>query len=105
MALKTVQAVRQAEANAAQREKDALQRKEDILAKAGQDAKALMDTMAKQAAEKAERNLAEAVKRGQEQLEEARLKAEGEVLIMKEMAERKEEAAIHLILSSVIQGN
>lgn len=105
MALETVQAVRQAEVKAAQMEKDALQRKEEIISKADQDAKALIHSLTKQAAKKAEEDLAEAKKRGQEQLEAARLKAENEAMILKKMAQRKEETAIHLILSSVIEGD
>jgi V/A-type H+-transporting ATPase subunit G/H len=103
MAKETVQAVRQAELNAAQKEKDALLRKEEIISEAGQNAKAFIASMTKQAFEKAEHNLAAANQRGAEIMEAAKLKAESEVLIMKEMAQRKEEAAIHLILSSVIQ--
>lgn len=103
MAKETVQAVRKAELNAAQKEKDALIRKEEIIAEAGQNAKAFITSMTKQALDKAEQDLAAANKRGTELTEAAKLKAESEVLIMKEMAQRKEEAAISLILSSVIQ--
>jgi vacuolar-type H+-ATPase subunit H len=102
MAKETVQAVRQAEILAAQKEKDALLRKDEILAQAGQNAKALVTSMTKQALDKAEHNLADANQRGKEMLESARLKAESEVLVMNEMVQRKEEAAIQLILSSVI---
>jgi UDP-N-acetylmuramyl tripeptide synthase len=102
MAKETVQAVRQAEILAAQKEKDALLRKDEIIAQAGQNAKALVTSMTKQALDKAGHNLAAADQRGKEMLEAARLKAESEVLVMNEMVQRKEEAAIKLILSSVI---
>lgn len=102
MAKETVQAVRQAELLAAQKEKDALLKKEVIIAQAEQNAKNLITSTTKQALDKAEHNLNTANLRGQEMLQAAGVKAEGEVLIMKEMAQRKEEAAIKLILSSVI---
>jgi V/A-type H+/Na+-transporting ATPase subunit G/H len=105
MAKESVQAVRQAEINAAQKEKDALQEKERIITEAGQNAKTLITSMTKQAMEKAELKKTAANQKGIELLEAARLKAENEVLLMREMAQRKEEAAIKLVLSSVIHGN
>lgn len=104
MAKETVQAVRQAELNALQKEREALQKKEEIIAKAQQQAKEIINSKVKQAMEKAESDFAKAKQRGEEIANAARVKAEDEVLIMKEMVGRKEEAAIKLILSSVIYG-
>ncbi len=105
MAKETVQAVRQAELNAAQKERDVQLQKETIISEAGQNAKTLITSMTKQAMENAEQSLATANKKGNEMIMAAKLKAENEVLLMKEMAQRKEEAAINLVLSSVIHGS
>lgn len=105
MAKETVQAVRQAELNAAQIERDAVLQKEAMISDAGLNAKTLITSMTKQAMEKAEQDLAAAVKRGNQMLEEAKTKADNEVLLMKEMALMKEEAAVNLILSNVIHGS
>jgi vacuolar-type H+-ATPase subunit H len=103
MAKETVQAVRQAELNAAQKEREANEKKEAILSEAQLNAKTMISTMTKEALEKAERNLTLANERGVEMLEAAKKKAESEVLLMKEMAQRKEEAAINLVLATVIK--
>lgn len=102
MAKETVQAVRQAELNAAQKEKDAILRKEEILSKARQDASEMIASMTKDAREKAEAKIKAAELQGSKMLEDAKLKAESEVLIITEMAKRKEEAAINLVLTTVI---
>lgn len=103
MAKETIQAVRQAELNAVQKQRDAQQKKEANIHEAEQQAKTLIASMTKQAMEKAEHDLVAANQRGNELIDAARLKTENEVILMKEMAGRKEEAAIQLILSSVIQ--
>jgi vacuolar-type H+-ATPase subunit H len=103
MAKETVQAVRQAELNAAQREREAIQKKETLISEAQLNAKTIVSSMSKEALEKAERNLALANERGIEIMEAAKLKAEKEVLLMKEMAQSKEEAAINMVLSNVIK--
>lgn len=105
MAKETVQAVRKAELNAAQMEKDALLKKETIISEAGQNARALITSRTKLAMEKAEQNLAAANQKGIDKIGAAKQKAENEVRLMKEMALRKEEAAINMVLSSVIHGN
>lgn len=105
MAKETVQAVRQAELNAIQKERDAHAQRETIVSEASLNAKALITSMTKQAVEKADQDLSEALRKGNERLEAAKLKAEKEVLLMKEMASAKEEAAINLVLRGVIQGN
>ncbi|MGB4661288.1 MAG: hypothetical protein WBI07_19100 [Mobilitalea sp.] len=102
MAKETVEAVRQAELNAAQKEKDAAQKKEAILLESQLNAKTLYSSMTKEALEKAENDIAKANIRGTVILEEAKEKAEKEALLMKEMAQQKEADAISLVLSNVI---
>lgn len=102
MAKEIVQAVRQAELNAVEKDKEALLVKEKILSEAQQEAKTLIATMAKRANDTAERALELANQQGVAMIEEAKKRADKEVIIMKEMAKNKEEAAINLVLSNVI---
>lgn len=102
MALESVQAVRQAELKAAQIEKDASAQREALLADAKQKAKDLADTRMKEAHAKAENDLKAAERRSMELLEEAKKKAEKEVIFMKELVKNKEQAAIELVLSNLI---
>lgn len=102
MAKETVQAVRQAELNAAEMEREALLEKDKILSEAQQEAKTLIASMTKQAMDAAERNLVLANQKGVEMMGTAKKRAENEVILMKEMAKNKEEAAIDLVLSNVI---
>jgi V/A-type H+/Na+-transporting ATPase subunit G/H len=102
MAMETVQAVRQAELNAAQLEKEAIQKRELILAEAQQNAKSMITSMTKEALAKAEQKLLEANGQGAKRMETSKQNAEKEVLLMKEMLKSKEQEAIKLVLSSVI---
>lgn len=102
MAKETVQAVRQAEINSIEKEKEALRNKSIIISEAEQNAKELINSLTKQALDKAERDLSETKLRNTELINAAKNKAESEILIIKELAQRKEEAAINLILSKVI---
>jgi V/A-type H+/Na+-transporting ATPase subunit G/H len=102
MAKETVQAVRQAELKAAELERDTLSKKEKILSDAQLEAKTLVAAMTKQANETAERNLIKANQQGEQMMEAAKQRAEAEVIMMREMAKSKEEAAINLVLSNVI---
>ncbi len=102
MAKEAVQAVRQAEMNAADIEKEAIRKKEVIITKAQQKAGELIAGMTSQAATKAEQNLALAEQKGKELLEAARQKAEDEVMLLKGIAKNKEEAAISIVLSNII---
>ncbi len=104
MAMETVEAVRQAELNAAQKEKDALNKKDEIISEAGRNAKALAASRTKQAMEEAEQELEAANQKGNGILQAAKLKAEKEVLIMREMAKAREEAVINMVLQAVING-
>jgi len=102
MAKETVQAVRQAELNAVQIEKDANTQREAILLEAQQNAKTMITSMTKEAIAKAESDLGAAKHQGTETLEAAKLRAETEVLLIKEMIKEKEQSAIDLVLSNVI---
>lgn len=102
MAKETIQAVRQAELNAVNMEKDAIQKKEEILAKAHKEAGIILTTRIKQANEEAEHNLVSANEQGTKLMEKAKQRVNNEVTAMKEIAKDKEEAAINLVLSSVI---
>lgn len=103
MAKETVQAVRQAEINSIEKEKEALQKRTNLISEAEQSAKELINSLTKQGLDKAERDLKEAGRKGTELINTSKMKAESEILIMKELAIRKEDAAINLILSKVIQ--
>ncbi len=102
MAKEIVQAIRQAELNAVEKEKEALLEKDRILSKAQQEAKLLATTMTKQANDLAEQALIMANQKGATMLEDAKKRADKEVVLMKEMAKAKEEKAIKLVLSHVI---
>ncbi len=102
MALESVQAVRQAELQAAQIEKEAIAKKEALLADAKQKAKEFIETRMKEAQAKAENDLKAAERRSMELLEDAKQKADKEVLFMKELVMNKEQAAIELVLTNLI---
>ncbi len=102
MAKETVQAVRQAELNAAEKEKEALQKKESILTKAQQDAKEMVASKVSETQMLSEKKLKNANDQGEERLEAAKRKADQEVLILQEMVRNKEQAAIDFIISSLV---
>lgn len=102
MAIETVEAVRQAEMKAAQLEKEAAQKKDTILLDAQQNAKNLIASMTKEALAKAEDALKKVNLQGTEMVQAAKVKAESEVHLMKEMVKGKEENAINLVISHVI---
>lgn len=102
MPKETVQAVRKAELSAAQIEKDALAQKEAILLEAQQNAKALVTSKVKEAQAKAEKDFKEVDRRSLESIEDAKLKAESEVLQLKKSIKNKEQVAIDLVLKKVL---
>ncbi len=102
MAKESVQAVRQAELNAAQIEKDAAKKKDTILLGAQEEAKSTISSMTKEALAKAEEDLKLAQQSGTEFMETAVKRAEKEISLLKEMVKSKEQAAIDLILLEVI---
>lgn len=102
MATETVQAVRQAEINAAQQDKEAVKKREAILLKAKEDAEHMVSFMMKEANEKAETDLMQAEKQGEELMDAVVQRTEKEIILLKEMVKSKERAAIDLVLSEVI---
>lgn len=102
MAKETVQAVRNAEMSAAKMEKEALGKKETIIAEAHKKAKELSDFMVKEAQAKADKDIKEALHKSNIILEKAKEEAEKEVGLLIEMAKTKEDAAIDLVISNVI---
>ena len=102
MAQDTVQAVRQAELNASNMEKEALLKKESILAEAQHKAKEMVTLKLKETQILSEKKLNDANKKGVERLEAAKRKADQEVLLLQEMVKSKEQAAIDFIISSLI---
>lgn len=102
MAIETVQAVRQAEINAAETEKEAIKRRDAILSKAQEEAKTVEIKITKAALDKADADLKQAGQQGDLLMKAAVQKAEKEVSLLKEMVKCKEQSAIDLILSEVI---
>lgn len=105
MANETVQAVRQVELNALQTQKNADFKKDEIIIRTEQEAKQLVASKTKQALAKAEQDLIIANQEGMKLIEVAKQKGEDEVLALKETAARKEQEAIKMIISYVIQDN
>lgn len=102
MAKETVQAVREAELNAAKIEKDAAVKSEAMILKAQEDAKLLIAGKTREALLKADEMKKQAQQEGAELIESAALRAEQEILLLKEVVKSKEQAAIDLILSEVL---
>jgi vacuolar-type H+-ATPase subunit H len=102
MAKETVQAVRQAELNAAQIEKEAQQKKDNLLTEAQQNAKAIIISMTKEAQRKAEDKLREANNQAAQLISAAKQRADMEAQLMKELVRGKEQSTIDQVLSSLI---
>jgi V/A-type H+/Na+-transporting ATPase subunit G/H len=102
VAIEIVQAVRQAEQDAAKLEKEAALKAEAIIQKANEDAKSLISSMTKEVLAKAEKDLEQVQLQGAELMVTAVQKAEKEILLLKEIVKGKEETAINLVLSEVI---
>lgn len=104
MSLETVQAVRQAELEAVSKQKDARRQKEEILKEAQIRANNLLTDMVREAEKRAEYEQREASKRATEIIETARMKAEKETQLLRDNEKEKEQSAIKLILSTLIEG-
>lgn len=102
MAKETVDAVRQAELNAADTEKDAVAKSEAIIQKAQQDAKALILNLTKEVSATAASELEKAQEKNAQVMAEALQRAEKEVLFLKEMVKSKEKGVLDIIISEVI---
>lgn len=102
MVNETVQAVRNAELKAAEKENEALRKKEELLSKAQNEAKDLITSKVKEANLLSEKKLKAANESSAVKLEAAKLKADQEVLLLQEMVKGKEQVAIDFIISSLI---
>jgi vacuolar-type H+-ATPase subunit H len=102
MASEAVQAVRQAEGNAEQIEKEALKKKEIILQNANEEASSIVDNMMKEELMKAEAALEQAWIQGDVLMAEAIKRAEREADLLKERIKTKDQAAVQLVLSEII---
>lgn len=101
MAVETIEAVRNAEQFAMQKEKEALKERDAILLKAQQDANELISVTTKGAQKKAKSDLEMAQIQGTKVIEEAKLRANGEIIKLKETVSKKEQEAIKLIISTI----
>jgi V/A-type H+-transporting ATPase subunit G/H len=102
MAKETVEAVRQAEINAAKLEYEATMNKEEMIQKALEDAKSLLSTCMKEALATSAKELEQTSIANDNLMKEAVLRAEQEINILKELVKSKEEAATLLVLGEVI---
>lgn len=102
MAMETVQAVRQAEIEAALKEKEAAKQSELIILDAEKKAEAILSSMKKTSHERAEQNLLEANVKAKEFMDIALRDAQNEIISIKEMVKMKEKEAVSLVLSEII---
>ncbi len=101
MAMETVEVVRRAELLAAQTEKDALTKKENIISEAKETAKKLFSSMTEQAMQDADKKAADTNAMVEQILDAAKQKAEDEVLLMQKNVRGKEQAAVEQVLNSI----
>jgi V/A-type H+/Na+-transporting ATPase subunit G/H len=102
MAKETVEAVRQAEIQAAQIEKDSFDKRDKIIIKAQEQKDEMILSIKKEVANKAKQGLEKAKKDGASEMVIAIEKAENEIVMLKEIVKKKEQAAIDYVLSEVI---
>lgn len=102
MAMETVQAVRQAELEAAIKEKEAAKKSELITLEAENKAEVIISSMKKTSYEKAEQNLLEANGKAKEFMDIALRDAEKEIISIKDKVKVKEKEAVSLVLSEII---
>lgn len=102
MAKETVEAVRQAELNAARLENEAITKKEQMIQKAMEDAKSIVSTRTKEALASSARELEETNIASSNLMQEAVLRAEQEISLLRELVKSKEKAATLLVLGEVI---
>jgi V/A-type H+/Na+-transporting ATPase subunit G/H len=102
VAKEIVQAIDQAEQEAAQIEKEASVKAEAIISKAKEDGKSLINAMTNEVLAKAEQDLNQAKAQVDEIMEAAVKKAEEEIFLLKENVKGREQAAVDFILSELI---
>jgi len=101
MAIETVEAVRQAENRAEEKEKTAQKEKQVILATAQKEARELEKNSLKEATEKSKKNLQKAQLDGQSIINNTVKKAEEEVANLRNSIKEKEQKAIDLVISQI----
>lgn len=102
MAKETVEAVRHAELNAAKVENEATLKKEQMIQNALEDVKSLLSTRTKEALASSARELEKTSIVSDNLMKEAIFRAEQEIILLKELVNSKEKAAIDLVLCEVI---
>lgn len=102
MAKETIQAVKQAEMDAAEMEKDAHIKSEELISKALSDAKTLVSTMTKEAKASADKKLEQTKIQGASLMQEVVERTQNEITLMKELAVGKEKEAIKLVISEIM---
>jgi V/A-type H+-transporting ATPase subunit G/H len=102
MAKETVQTIRKAEIAAVDAEREALKKKEAILLEAQQKARDMAAAMVNGAQDKAQKEYDKAIEKGKAMTEAARLGAEKEIAVLKEIVKSKEQTAIDLVISTVV---
>ena len=102
MAMETVQAVRQAEFEAVNREKVSAEESDVMISKAEIQAQALLSSMKKSEQEKADKNINMADEKAKEFMKISLQQAEQEIICIRKMVEGKVQEAISLVLSEII---
>lgn len=102
MAQETIQAVRQAELIAEQKEKEALIQAKETVANAEKEAKDLVSTMTKKSLLNAKKASDAALLEGEQMVKEAGKKAEKEIALLNQLLKQKEEKAIELVISALV---
>ena len=102
MAMETVQAVRQAEFEAAQKEKVTAEESVVLISKAEIEAQVLLSSMKKLEQEKADKNLYKANEKAKELMQISLQQAEQDIISLRKMVEGKEQDAILLVLAEII---
>jgi len=102
MAMEAVQAVRQAELEAAKKEKEAVKESEVMISKAEIEAQVLLSTMKKLEQEKADKNLYKADEKAKDLMQISIQQAEQDIISLRKMVEGKEQDAILLVIAEII---
>ena len=101
MAMESVEAVRQAERHAAQTEKDAAQRQQELIAQAEADARTRIGQMTSNAQAQAQKELQMAQEKADALLSEARESVRLEINRMNDSVKDRERAAVELVMSAI----
>ena len=102
MAKETVQAVREAELNATQIEKNAEIKRAFIISKAQEDAETAISSTTTNARLKLNQELEQMKLQVEKLMEEAEQKALMDIVVLKEVAQKNERTAIDIVISTII---